>query len=116
VNALQARHGISVEWTPCEEPDVQVGVKEAVYRIVREAMHNVVKHAQAHTVSVVLEVNGDHIRFEVRDDGAGFDLAADKPGHLGLRSMRERAERLRGRVTLHSEPQKGTRVEGIVPL
>ena len=116
VNALQARHGIEVEWQPCEEPDVPVAVKEAVYRIVREAMHNVVKHAQAHRVSVLLEASPAHIRFEVKDDGIGFDPALDKPGHLGLRSMRERAERLRGRVTLQSRPQKGTTVEGIVPL
>jgi signal transduction histidine kinase len=110
VEAVQARHGIHVDFLPCEEPDLPLAVKEAVYRIAQESLTNVVKHSQATQVRVRLASTGAGLQLEVADNGTGFDASSDFPGHLGLRSMRERAERSGGRLEISSEAGVGTRV------
>ena len=86
--------------------DVQV----QVLHVVQEALWNVRKHA--HATQVRLKVHrGPGWRFEVEDDGRGFDPAADAgEGHVGLRIMRERASRIGANVQWHSAPGQGTRV------
>ncbi len=116
IHALRARHDLAVEPLACDEPQLPPAVKDAVYGILREALHNVVKHAQACAISVTLEVGAEDIRFGIRDDGIGFDPTQRAPGHLGLRSMQERAERLGGGVSLSSAPGSGTLVAGSIPL
>ncbi|MFN4360164.1 MAG: type IV pili methyl-accepting chemotaxis transducer N-terminal domain-containing protein [Hylemonella sp.] len=93
-------------------PDLQV----QVLHIVQEALSNVRKHARASRVW--LDVQQQPVwRFEVRDDGAGFDPEA--PGvddsHVGLRIMRERAERIGAQVELYSSPGRGTSVVLTLP-
>lgn len=114
--ALQARHHIQVTTTFCEEPAVPLEIKEAIYRMAQEAMHNVVKHAQASQVTVTLTCQGRLLRLEVIDNGVGFDVQADFPGHLGLRSMRERVQRLRGRLIIDSRTGEGTRLVATIPV
>ena len=58
---------------------------------------------------------GGRITLEVSDDGVGFDPGGEFPGHLGLRSMRERAQRIGGTLTLESEPGAGTAVRVLIP-
>ena len=115
VASLQARHEIEVRATLCDEPDVPLGVKEALYRIAQEALHNTVKHARAENVGLLLKQETEGIVLEVRDDGIGFDPSGSFPGHLGLESMRERAERLGGRFEIESGLGKGTRIRASVP-
>lgn len=91
VAALRACHGLEVDAVLRSEPDVPLEIKEAVYRIGQEALHNVVKHAHATRVDIRLAVEPDALVLEVRDDGRGFEAAGNVPGHLGLSSMRERA-------------------------
>src|ERR687893_2689698 len=91
---LKARHGIEVEATLCEEPEASLKAKEATYRIAQEVLHNTVKHARANKVEIEMECDPARITLELSDDGVGFDMRDDFPGHLGLRSMRERASRL----------------------
>jgi len=110
VEAMQARHGIHVDFLPCEEPDLPLAVKEAVYRIAQESLTNIFKHSQATHVRVKLASTGAGLELEVADNGTGFDTAGDFPGHLGLRSMRERAEKAGGRLEISSETGVGTRV------
>src|SRR5690606_27723430 len=108
--SIQARHGIIVENHLCEEPDVPLELKEALYRISREALHNMVKHAQATRATLDLRCNQNEVILEIDDDGAGFDASASFPGHLGLKSMRERATRLNGTCEIVSAPQQGTHI------
>lgn len=89
--------------------------KEALYRIAQEALHNTIKHAQASSVELKLECGTDGITLEISDDGAGFDPSGDFPGHLGLHSMRERAERLGGTLAVESVPGHGTHVHVKIP-
>ncbi|HXH23522.1 MAG TPA: GAF domain-containing protein, partial [Dehalococcoidia bacterium] len=116
VSATRARHGLEVQASLCAEPDVAVEVKEAAYRIAQEALHNVVKHSQARSVRLVLAAEGDALRLTVADDGRGFDPDSDFPGHMGLRSMRERAERAGGTLTIDAAPGRGAAVTAVFPL
>ena len=114
--ALRARHEIEVESTLCEEPEASLSVKETVYRIVQEALHNTVKHARASNVRIKMQCNPEQIALEISDNGVGFDAQGDFPGHLGLRSMRERASRLGGSLEVESWLGRGTRIRAQIPV
>jgi PAS domain S-box-containing protein len=114
--ALKARHRIEVDAVLCYEPKASLEAKEAVYRIAQEALHNTVKHARAANVQIKMECDSEWITLEVSDDGIGFDAQGDFPGHLGLRSMRERALRLGGTLEVDSTSGKGTRICAQVPI
>jgi PAS domain S-box-containing protein len=87
--ALRARHEIEVEAILCDEPKTSLAAKETAYRIAQEALHNTVKHARASNAEIKMECDPGSITLEISDDGAGFEVRSDFPGHLGLRSMRE---------------------------
>jgi signal transduction histidine kinase len=86
----------------------------SLYRIVQEALNNVVKHAQAQNVSIHLWQSGTTVLVEIADDGVGFDTALPRyPKETetwGLLNMRERAEAIGGTLSIESEMRKGTRV------
>lgn len=88
----------------------------AVYRICQEGLTNVVRHAQARRVAVSLRVDADRLRFELHDDGCGFD--PDEPGGsaLGLLSMSERAREIGAELSIQSAPGHGTRLLLSAPL
>ena len=113
---LQARHQIEVHTQFCPEPDIPLNVKEILYRISQEATHNIVKHAHASQATLNLECSDDQIRLEIIDNGIGFDPAVDYPGHLGLKSMRERAARCQGEFQVSSAPGQGTHIRFMIPL
>jgi PAS domain S-box-containing protein len=114
--ALRTRHEISVRTTICcEEPDVPLEAKEALYRVAQEALHNTVKHARASSVELNLQCGANGVTLWISDDGVGFDPAGSFPGHLGLKSMRERTMRLGGTLEVTSEPGKGTRLRAWIP-
>jgi signal transduction histidine kinase len=96
-------------------------VELTTYRIIQEALTNVVKHAQAHSVSIVVERKPRSLVAIVEDDGRGFDVrsilaATQEEGRLGLYGMRERAELIGGRLQLESTPGSGSSVFVEVPL
>jgi signal transduction histidine kinase len=113
--ALHARHNITVQTDLCEEPALSLTVKQELYRIAQEALHNTVKHAQATRVDLRLEQLSEVVILEVCDNGGGFDATASFPGHLGLHSMRERVTHLGGTFQIESAPGQGTRVRVQVP-
>ncbi len=89
-----------------------------VMHILQEALSNVRKHAAAGSVHVELQRSGGY-RFVVRDDGRGFDAARaaqDSGDHVGLRIMRERAQRIGGTLELTSTPGRGTEVLLTLPV
>ncbi|WP_329130482.1 GAF domain-containing sensor histidine kinase [Streptomyces sp. NBC_01476] len=91
--------------------------EEALLRVAQEAMHNALRHARATAVGVTLEGRGTGARLRIRDDGRGFDPSAVRAAgrHLGLVSMRDRADGVSGRLTVQSAPGKGTVIEMEVP-
>lgn len=116
LRGIDLRHDFAVDGAvrPAD-PDVET----AVFRVTLEAIANVVKHAAARTVRVVLAYEPTRIRLAVTDDGRGFVVdpalrAYD--GHLGLLGMHERASRAHGTLTVRSSPGHGTEVVLLVPL
>jgi PAS domain S-box-containing protein len=86
-------------------------VETVLYRIVQEALTNIVRHAHASWVDVVLMVRKDKLIVIVEDDGIGFDPdAVLTDDHLGLFGMRERAEMIEGKLVVESRPGNGTTV------
>jgi len=93
------------------------GGRVTAYRIAKEAMTNVRKHADARHLVVGLHDHEGGVEVTVTDDGRGFDTDAvgDRPGHLGLRGMRDRAAVAGGEVGVESEPGRGTTVRIWLP-
>jgi signal transduction histidine kinase len=113
--STRARYGLDVRLDLGEEPACRIETKEALYRIAQEAMHNVVKHANAQQVNVSLRESAGTLVLTVTDDGHGFDTSASFPGHVGLQSMSERALRLGGNLAVESTASSGTRVTAQLP-
>ena len=113
---LRARHGVDVQTELASEPAIALLAKEALYRILQEAINNITKHAAARHVAIRLSQVDDAMILEVVDDGVGFDPTVQSPGHMGLRSMQERAEQIGGVCRIESEIGKGTRIEVRVPV
>jgi two-component system NarL family sensor kinase len=102
------------------EGEIPVPAKTAIYRIIQEALNNVLMHAHASNVSLTLRDRGGHFELIIHDDGIGFapsqDVAVGEVGRgLGLPSMRERAETTGGRFALHSEVGRGTTIRVVWP-
>jgi signal transduction histidine kinase len=91
-------------------------IETALYRIIQEALTNVVKHAHAENVSVVVTRKPGAVTALIEDDGEGFDPTATREEGLGLLGMRERIALLRGRVTVESAAGAGTTVAVEVPI
>jgi signal transduction histidine kinase len=79
-------------------------VETTLYRIVQEALTNIVKHAEAANVSILLVRGKGSATVVIEDDGQGFDPDKTREGGLGLVGMRERAELHEGRLRIESEP------------
>jgi signal transduction histidine kinase len=88
-------------------PDVQI----ALYRIAQESLHNVARHAEATAVDLSLRCDREQVELHIRDNGRGFDPCVIPAGHLGVGIMRERAEEVGARITIHSRPGAGTDVQ-----
>jgi len=110
---LRTRHQLAVDAQFDAEPNFPFEQKQALYRIAQEA-HNIVKHARATSVVLQLARQADTLLLVVRADGCGFDPDASFPGHLGLRSMRERAAKVDASFTIESAPGQGACIEALV--
>jgi signal transduction histidine kinase len=118
---LQERSSLNlkVETTGHEKP-MSPAVKTAIFRIVQEALNNVMKHGAASSVNIGLAYEASDVRVRIKDDGQGFDVLAKnnqtggRPS-LGLVGMQERATLLNGTFFVASMPGQGTLVEVTVP-
>jgi signal transduction histidine kinase len=113
--ALGARHNLNVRTEFCDEPTLPFETKEALYRIAQEALNNTVKHARATEVAIRLGDYEGEITLEVQDNGLGFDPGREFPGHLGLKTMQERAAKLGGTLEIESNPGQGTLLRASIP-
>jgi signal transduction histidine kinase len=93
-------------------------IETALYRIIQEALTNIVRHAGAQTASILVERMTDKVLTIIDDDGSGFDpgFINASDSHLGLYGIRERAELLSGELVIESEPGSGTSLFVEIPL
>ncbi len=112
------QHRIQIEFVHRELPDeISADVELCFFRIVQEALNNIVKHSGAKQAHVEFVGTASHIRLRIVDNGVGFDPNAKAArGGLGLASMRERLRLLGGRIALRSRPMEGTEIVVEVPL
>ncbi len=96
------------------EPHVEIGI----FRVVQEALNNIIKHAQASSAKVRIEFAAAGVTVLVEDDGKGFEMTEGElpSGHYGIMGMRERMQLLNGKLSIKSAPRRGTRVMISVPL
>ncbi|HHJ06298.1 MAG TPA: histidine kinase, partial [Anaerolineae bacterium] len=109
LNSVEARSGYQITFIVEGKPQLPPAVETELYRIVQEALNNIVKHAQAQQVNVHLLQTNQNLQLTIQDDGQGFDVAAaQQQGRIGLRSMQERAQKLGGTLIIESAPGQGT--------
>jgi PAS domain S-box-containing protein len=115
---LKHHHGLEVSFTHHDVPDaIPHGTALCLYRIVQEALRNVVKHGETEQAVIALSGIPGGIRLRIGDNGAGFDAtSAHGNGGLGLVSMRERLNLVGGQMVIDSRPGRGTRIDVRVPL
>ncbi|MDP9532282.1 PAS domain S-box protein [Pseudomonas protegens] len=118
----QARRFEARTQIPClvQVPDNLPRLSDAkavgLFRILQEALTNVMRHAQAHTVELTLALEEGELCMTISDDGLGFDTASARPTSFGLVGMRERVLIMGGSLSLHSEQGEGTLLSVRVPL
>ncbi|HEY8459576.1 MAG TPA: ATP-binding protein, partial [Blastocatellia bacterium] len=116
---LSLETGIPISFVSSGAPlDLGAESERSLLMIIREALQNALRHAAPDHVSVTLSSDRHGFQLKVEDDGRGFDLSilnSSNGQHYGLIGMRERAEKLGGRLSLTSAPGKGTRVHLSVP-
>jgi signal transduction histidine kinase len=118
---IQERFGLNIK-VETSGPNTQVAptIKITLFRIVQEALNNIIKHAEAQKVYILLDCEAEQIRVSVRDDGHGFDMEAvamerSRRPSLGLAGMQERAALLGGTVVISSRLGQGTLIEASIP-
>jgi two-component system, NarL family, sensor histidine kinase DevS len=109
--------GIRIDFQPAITADrLPAEVETALYRIVQESLTNVVKHAKARNVSVLLARTDGAVKAVIEDDGGGFDPAERTGEGFGLLGMSERLALLGGRLEIESSEEAGTTIAAEVPL
>jgi signal transduction histidine kinase len=116
LEAVEERAGLRVEMNLDEHLDLSDRVQDGLYRIAQEALNNALKHAKANQIVLNLSGTLSKVTLEILDDGLGFKPdEAIEGGGLGLDGIIERAELLRGELTIDSWPGKGTTIRIEVP-
>ncbi len=118
IKEFQRQYNLTMEFetTGMQDRRLPAVTETAIFRIVQESLTNVVLHAQATRVDVILNRKDDSLAVIIEDNGIGFYSSVATDGdHLGLFGMRERIEMLGGVLAIESEPGKGTTVKAQVP-
>jgi signal transduction histidine kinase len=109
LQAVENRGGVRAELIQDGDENIPVAAQQELYHIAREALNNSLKHSSASQLTVRLFYRPDETVLEVEDDGAGFDsVEAMEAGGMGMRTMRERSQRLNADLEIRTEKGKGT--------
>jgi signal transduction histidine kinase len=115
LKAVAAREAMPVNVLADDAARYPLEIESAVYFCCLEALQNAAKHSGGASVSIDIKAIADSLRFEVRDEGAGFIVSRDNGG-AGLTNMRDRIAAVGGVLVVDSSPGHGTRVSGEVPV
>jgi signal transduction histidine kinase/HAMP domain-containing protein len=118
IAAVRSREGLAIDFQVSGERRLVKEQEVALFRIVQEALNNVVKHARAERAVVDLSMGEEVVRLLVADDGMGFDprTSVREGKTMGLVNMRERVEMLDGSLEIDSQLGEGTRIRVKIPL
>ncbi|QSI32898.1 histidine kinase [Variovorax sp. RKNM96] len=109
------RSGIQVEMA-LEPVTLDESRQLTIYRMVQESLTNISKYAEADEATIVMKNYENHVIVEVSDNGKGFDTQRMRPSTHGLAGMRHRVEAARGKLTISSTPDQGTRLSAMLPV
>ncbi len=112
--AASQRSALQVSLSICPQlPPLPPEEEQVIYRTTQEALENIIRHAQAHQVTIRLDCQPEGWLLDIHDDGCGFNLkqVTENPEHLGLRGLQERAESIHANLRIQSSPQQGTRIQ-----
>jgi signal transduction histidine kinase len=117
---FKVKHAIAISFVTIgfEERRPDPCIETCIYRIIQESLTNVIRHAKASSISIILEWGKGKIRGIIEDDGIGFDAETIRtnPARLGLYGMEERALLLGGNFRIESEPEQGTMIIFEIPI
>jgi len=107
-DSTTGRTGVTVTWWIEGTPHLSADRKVVIYRTMQEALHNIVKHAEATTARLLLRGEGNTMELIIADDGCGFEDGHITSDHFGLKMMRERVEASGGTLRIESQLDDGT--------
>jgi signal transduction histidine kinase len=121
IKSVATRTGLRIRLTTFAEVErLDTARRTILYRVAQEALTNIVRHARATHVSLIIQKEPGHICMKITDDGKSFNvekvLHNTQATHLGILGMRERLEMVGGSLSLKSIPGKGTTVAGCIPF
>mgnify|MGYP001184923105 CR=1 FL=1 len=99
-----------------EDKRLANNMEVALFRLIQESVQNALKHSEAETIQVKLEITNNQVIAIIKDDGIGFDVNEPRENAFGLIGMRERVQMLEGKLTIQSKKGQGTTVTIQVPL
>jgi PAS domain S-box-containing protein len=108
--AVEGRANMRARVLPDEDIYLSLEKETVLYNVAMEALNNIMKYANAKSVTILLKRRKSAVTLEVVDDGCGFDPKALGNGGMGLRGMQERLSQVDGKLTIRSAPGKGTKV------
>ena len=115
---VQKRFGIKIHFnSSMDEPNLPIDTSTALFRIYQETLTNVIKHADANEVKSSLQLIGNNIILEIKDNGIGMKTSINKKQKsFGLIGIKERSFAIGGKFDLYSEAGKGTTIKITVPI
>src|SRR5205085_2451210 len=116
VAMIRHQSGLEVDLEVAPVPRLPPPHEEALYRIVQEALSNVVKHARARRVGIAIAPRDGWVGVRIADDGVGFPSDGPAVDTFGLRGMRERVQALGGRIEVGNRGGGGAYVSAELPL
>jgi PAS domain S-box-containing protein len=114
-NYRHPQRTVTLEANKLDEKKITAGIKESLYRIVQEQLHNIEKYAGASEVKVILDAQPDQITLTIEDNGVGFNVKQKRKG-IGLTNILNRAESYNGSAKIFAEPGKGCKLIVEIPL
>lgn len=116
LNTVEKRAGIKTTFRTKNSELIHSPLDIEIYRITTEALNNSLKHAKANEIVVTISANQNSIHLTIQDDGKGFELKDQEEGGIGFSSMRERTNRINGKLKIESKKGIGTKVYVSIPL
>jgi signal transduction histidine kinase len=113
--SVEGRSGIQARMLADSDISLSADKETEIYYIVEEALNNILKHANAKTVAIKMNNQGEAFYLEINDNGCGFDQDNLQRGGRGLGNIRERAKRINGELKIQSSPNQGTKITLLVP-